>query len=542
MTNYDQRWMHAMHVDAFFEFCFGKPHNYYTHIPPMSDPHPEYGRDGVPVEEDLALRALHPESRPKRGRRKAEDKEHDSPNGNSPGKRTRLSEGPADLDGFPHSSLFPNSAIPSSAHPDGMDNFVDQLENWTPASALPHLNTSSGGQISTPHPTSSAGQHFKWRAFARGNETPSTPYPHSAITPSISHPPDSALNEPMSAVTPSTPSGRGKRRRHGPAVSSAWPSSGNPLTGKLRGRPPSNRTVRDGPFSTFPVNPKGKEGPVIDLGGSVTPISTPISGRNDSPRHFQFPPPNTSMSMNPPMRKPSGLHLQVPQTVTGNIRLATPTVIVNGESSLSASSSLSPKETQHTGTSFFDDAAGDGSVDFGPHDQSSQGRPVSPALPDSIEQLEQRLAERIRKSPPSGGISIGRAKAVAHKSLQQLRQQVDWSDEETFVRYSTTWLGHISNDQKSAKTFAIRTDTDSMINTSSNTEDNLSHQTAYDMSWKNEMGPLTAEYRLRITLDSSDYASPVEEYLDEPDDEWPDQESIWKKKYFELLKQSKVNV
>src|SRR5204862_4990151 len=145
-----------------------------------------------------------------------------------------------------------------------------------------------------PHPASAlGGQHFRWRLNAREN-TPITPHHHSAMTPSTAHPPDSAFDEPQSAVTPSSATSKGRsRRRHGPAVSSAWPSSGNPLTGKLRGRPPSNRSVRDGPFSTFPANPKTREGPVIDLGS--TPVSTPISARGEGghgvPQHFQFPPP-----------------------------------------------------------------------------------------------------------------------------------------------------------------------------------------------------------------------------------------------------------
>ncbi|RAL66312.1 hypothetical protein DID88_005982 [Monilinia fructigena] len=65
-----KRWLHAMHVDAFFEYLLNKPHVYWTQIPSPNEPASELGRDGVAADEDLALRALLPETRPKRGRKK----------------------------------------------------------------------------------------------------------------------------------------------------------------------------------------------------------------------------------------------------------------------------------------------------------------------------------------------------------------------------------------------------------------------------------------------------------------------------------------
>ncbi|KAK9324692.1 ARS binding protein 2-domain-containing protein [Lipomyces orientalis] len=62
-----KRWMRAMHIDTFFEFCMGHTHAYFTQIPDPSEPTPA-GRDGVPTEEDLALRALLPELRQRRPR------------------------------------------------------------------------------------------------------------------------------------------------------------------------------------------------------------------------------------------------------------------------------------------------------------------------------------------------------------------------------------------------------------------------------------------------------------------------------------------
>ncbi|KAH0537153.1 hypothetical protein FGG08_006023 [Glutinoglossum americanum] len=428
-----KRWMHAMHVDAFFEYCLGKPHSYYTQVPPLSAPHPEFGRDGVPLEEDLALRALHPESRPKRGRRKTEDKDNDSEKGSSPAKRPHLDTSPAtagmdDEFGGPHSALFPNSAIPPSAHPDDMERYVDNLDPWAAASAITPgaITASSGPQLATPHPASSSGgQHFRWRLNAREG-TPSTPHPHSAMTPRLSHPPDSIFDEPHSAMTPTGHKGR-SRRRHGPAVSSAWPSSGNPLTGKLRGRPPSNRSVRDGPFSTFPANPKTREGPVIDLGN--TPVSTPISARGEgnpeTPQHFQFPPPappSGGSSQQPVQGKPSGLHLQVPQRAGGSVQLATPTVLVNGESNNQSFPPSLPSKDRglRPSPTFFDDpggGSGAGDDDF----SSQQGEHLHGA--SLTEDAERTLIARLMGAGLGDGQPLGseEAKRISEKALQELR-------------------------------------------------------------------------------------------------------------------------
>lgn len=325
-----------MHVDAFFEFCLRKSHPYYTQIPSPAAPYPEHGRDGVPMEEDLALRALHPESRPKRGRRKTEDKD-DGDKALSPvAKRLHLDTTTTpDVDSFSsaHSALFPHSGLPSSSQNDDIESYVENLDSWTAASAMTPSSvvTTTAGAANSAHPATgnTPVQHFRWRLSGR-EVTPSTPHPQSAITPRTATP---EFDEPQSAITPSS-KGR-SRRRHGPAVSSAWPSSGNPVTGKLRGRPPSNRSVRDGPFSTFPANPKTKEGPTIDLQGSPT-VPTPISSLNETSEHSQFNFPLSNVKS--PLRaqslggKPSNLHLQVPQRLGGPVRLATPTVLVNGES------------------------------------------------------------------------------------------------------------------------------------------------------------------------------------------------------------------
>ena len=324
-----KRWMHAMHVDAFFEHCMGKPHAYYTHVPPPHAPYPEHGRDGVPLEEDLALRALHPESKPKRGRRKADSKDGAGDGGDgadqraSPAKRPHLD---TSVVAFAGPGRGP-SPTPGTARSDEAHRY-DHLDPWTAASAVTPTSIGTGSQrASSAYPASAVGQHFRWRLNTRDAHSPLTPHPHSAVTPSTGQAPDSGFDEPQSAVTPSSSTSKGRaRRRHGPAVSSAWPSSGNPLTGKLRGRPPSNRSVRDGPFSTFPANPKTREGPVIDLQGPSR-VSTPAADRGSS--QGPTPPPARETPPQAPGR-PTSLHLHVPQNTGGPVRLATPTVLVNG--------------------------------------------------------------------------------------------------------------------------------------------------------------------------------------------------------------------
>ena len=123
-----------MHIDAFFEYLLGKQHPYYQQIPPPHNPFPEEGRDGVPLEEDLAIRALDPKFKPKRGRRKADDadeeieSEIDTPARKRPQLDTSIPFGNA---------LQPQSAYPNSAHPDHhMGGFLTPHDPWKAASAI----------------------------------------------------------------------------------------------------------------------------------------------------------------------------------------------------------------------------------------------------------------------------------------------------------------------------------------------------------------------------------------------------------------------
>lgn len=225
---------------------------------------------------------------------------------------------------------------------------------------------------------------MRWRLNTHDN--PTTPYPQSAVTPMSAHP--DYYDEPQSAVTPSTSKVR-SRRRHGPAVSSAWPSNTSSSTGKLRGRPPSNRSVRDGPFVTFPANPKTKEGPTIDMNrnsANLTPIVERAQSDPPMPEpHLRFPPTPASaisptnmdgaLQSNP--QKPHRLSLQVPQIVGNPVRLVTPTVLVNGEDATSGRNltpSAIPADSLRSSPATY----------FSDNTRNPHPTPISAAMPKSL--------------------------------------------------------------------------------------------------------------------------------------------------------------
>lgn len=343
-----KRWLHAFHVDAFFNYLHSKPTPYVEERPATEESLAETVRDGIPPEEDLAVRALLPQWRPKRGRRKAEDIEAEVET-TSANKKQHTRSSSADFTSMfeEQYSAAPSSAMPWSAQP-------QQNDPWTAAQVAIAPKTPSTGQTPTPNQLSaqSMGQHTRW-CFT-SNENPSSPYPQSAITPRNTFATNLTFDEPRSAhpLTNSSKSPNRSRKRHGPAVSSAWPSTTSTTSGKLRGRPPSNRSVQDGPFSTFPVNPNAKETPTISVG---TPTHT-------SPSPSRETPPSTHQSLTfnqqpafgdlSQPRKPNKLQLQVPEHAGGPVRLATPPrVLINGESNRQGSLN----HERRTSAEFFND-------------------------------------------------------------------------------------------------------------------------------------------------------------------------------------------
>ncbi|KAJ5644626.1 hypothetical protein N7507_010637 [Penicillium longicatenatum] len=300
-----KRWMRAMHVDSFFEYCLGHPHAYYTQLPP-SGPFVSESRDGVPLEEDLALRALVPQWKPKRGRKRADERELDEEKAT---KRPSLdtSVGSLPPGGFQnHSVIFPHSAIPFSAFPED--------DPWMTAnSSFPQPGTSE-----------QQGQDLRWRLPDR--ETSPAGYPQSAILPR-GHQPDIIMSaEPRSAVTPSSGEKTRAKRKHGPAVSSAWPTSNSSSNGKSRGRPPNKPS--SGSFNTFQLQPSRESSQVPPI--SVSQSSPLVVDQNDTPSTA---PTSSYNQLSTPATqgRPGKLQLQVPQHMGAPVRLATPpTLLVNG--------------------------------------------------------------------------------------------------------------------------------------------------------------------------------------------------------------------
>lgn len=276
-----------MHVNAFFDYLLGRKHPYWTQVPNDPDPVCEGGRDGVAAEDDMALRALLPHIRPRRGRRKPEDDLNKSPS-----QRPRLA-----------SPSFPTEMRASrqdglelwTAHPDGRGAVLFPSAEQARSSILP--GPDSG---------------FPWGPDA--SRTPLTAHPQSAMTP-VNGPFWGDSAEPRSAVA---------RRRHGAKVlSSAWRSAGTGAGGKPRGRPPNQRnhelatpTIVDA--SQVLETPKAAADSSALQPGQVatTPV---IMLETNSPVG-----PSRPVPPGPRPNRPGRLSLQVPQRASGSVRLATP--------------------------------------------------------------------------------------------------------------------------------------------------------------------------------------------------------------------------
>ena len=317
-----KRWMRAMHVDAFFEYLLGKQHAYHSEIPHPNDPYTANGRVGVLAEEDLAIRALDPSFRPKRGRRRnSEAEQEEGDEIRSVTNQTRFMD---DV----------SQGVPASAHPGTLMPFNTEHDAphdpWAAASAVtprdfaPWMNKTSVPQSAM---AMTAPSHLRWQLHGHLQNL-ATPHPMTALPTSMHAHIEAAFeNEPKSAITPSSR----KRRKHGPAVSSAWPSTNGPGA-KPRGRPPASRNVQDGPFSTFPADP------AHDKSSASTFLSPLGQMDNKSSNEIEQSMPDIP---GPLMQgqgegggRPGRLSLQVPQHSGGPVRLATPPqVMVTSETS-----------------------------------------------------------------------------------------------------------------------------------------------------------------------------------------------------------------
>ena len=481
-----------MHVDAFFEYLMNKSHVYWTQVPSINEPISEFGRDGVTAEEDLALRALLPEMRPKRGRRKAEDKDDDSATGKSPNQRRRI-DSPTLSEDFmmARASLISNNTTPATAHPGFHAGFgrmdPERVDPW-----------------STADVRSSA---FRWGA--PDSATPLSAYPQSAITPTNRS--QVWNDEPRSAITPN--SKIRSRRRHGPAVSSAWPSNGSASSGKLRGRPPTNRSTVDGPFSTFPANPTNRDVPTINLRDN-TPTATPIVADTDMPQFF---PSDLSAAnaANPSTQigRPSRLQLQVPERQGGAVRLATPppVVLVNGQDDPNAQQAQNALSTMD----YFNTPA-DQDPNF-EHFVSIAFRQNEDTDRTNVDALESHFICEIVAADwyDAAGNSIERCSIdEAAKICKQVVKnlQTESSSTETFLIN----LSALAGGPLTTRLRMTRLDYEMRID--------------YECHWKMRFGSIEGDFTIRTTVQRTPDTATVNH-------EVADTEKSWKQRYLDLQQQ-----
>ena len=282
------------------------PNEYWTKIPDGTEPIGQLARDGVLVEDDMALRALLPHIRPKRGRKRADC-----------GDETPLSA--QRLRRSPSSATEDQSHIPLAPWPSlGEPHLSAHLD--VPRSAYPGSGPGAGD----------------------GPQTPFGRYPNSAITPTNKTAFWDDAREPQSAITPSQPK-MGRHRRGPKNVSSAWNLGGSDSGAKKRGRPRINHTPVDGAsFSFQHWNPAQSQTPQSDNSSNLAEIFIPQSS------DVAEPPDEPGQAVPAPVLGPGqqnrgaseaqrparpSISLQVPQRTGGPVRLATPppALMINGQ-------------------------------------------------------------------------------------------------------------------------------------------------------------------------------------------------------------------
>ncbi|KAI6778797.1 ARS-binding protein-like protein [Emericellopsis cladophorae] len=268
-----KKWMNSLRVKSFFEYLMGTPNDYWTNIPSTIGGEP---RDGVAVEDDMALRALLPHLRPRRGRKRPSERELDTP----------------------------VSARPRLSPASGMEPTSGTLTPWPRSEE----NDMGPDQVHSAHPATTGPSEEARGAYAH--------WPASAATPTARHGFWDETSTPTS----------GPRQRRGPKnVSSAW-RLGPEDNGKARGRPPVNRTpVEDSPFAYRSWQP-----PPAHMAADAQPHTPPVMGRDiapgpatDHPGAAQVPLSDRACSESQRPQRPS-ISLQVPERSGGNVRLATP--------------------------------------------------------------------------------------------------------------------------------------------------------------------------------------------------------------------------
>ncbi|KKY18127.1 putative ars binding protein [Phaeomoniella chlamydospora] len=428
-----KRWMHAMHIDAFFKYLLGKDHIYFNRIPSITNEGTYEPRDDVPPEEDLAIRALLPTWKPKRGRKKASGKEDTDIEDHRPAKRPHIEISPAMLEyqGLESASMFPQGDMTWSAFPED----PEAQDPWG------HAGLAISGAAAPSH-SGHMGNSLATNRWQRG-VSPSA-YPQSAIEPSFNIEQAFDIPEPRSAVDNNSSGklGRGRKNRNAMALSSAWnyagiSSSSSARARKARGRRPANQYDSDGSFTTFSVNESQKHHSSFGSQNGRPPSRPPSVTGSVKSVQLHTPTPQSG--------RPTKLQLQVPQHQGGPIRLATPpSVIINGPSALVSSST---NQSGRASADFFRTPDGVETIPDTNESEHPQGQEEHlPMFDLTIDDVIHAFAARILRGKitgrPAGSMTLEEATLIATKALEQLHH--DWPADissDAFVVRCGTLLG-----------------------------------------------------------------------------------------------------
>ncbi|EAS30785.3 ARS binding protein Abp2 [Coccidioides immitis RS] len=299
-----KRWMRAMHVDAFFDYCMGNQHPYYTNVGALHDQDGGY-RDGVPREEDLTLRALYPEWKPRKGRKRALAET------NNP-KRPRLDTQNPNIDSS--DPYLPWSALP--------DDF-EQHDHWTANSAFGTGNP-AGDQRHNVTPADGA----RWD-FPGPQRSSPLRYPQSAVTPRGSTQDAFFEREPKSAITPDFANRMHYKRRRDQPVLSPWAASRSIQPSGEGSQQPLESARDAGTAGTLHTQNAARCGPPQEADSDpsvLARVGVETSGNTVQDLTNSTLPPNSTGP------RPVKLQLQVPKgSPRPPVRLATPQLQVNGE-------------------------------------------------------------------------------------------------------------------------------------------------------------------------------------------------------------------
>lgn len=405
-----------MHVDAFFDYCLGHPHPYYNSR--VSNDHEEDIADAVPKEEDLALRALFPEWKPKKGRKKAMDELR-------PSKKSRLDT--QNVGAHTGNSTY----APWSAMPDDFE----QHDDWGTNSVF-----STSGRAENVRHTDPSQACQRWDFSGPPQRSSPLRYPQSAVIPRFKNQDVLFEREPRSAITPNSTNRLYYNRSFDqPAIRSWIPprevgSDDSSNQQQLDTSNGGNPTVTLCPGMTMAYEPSLGQANCDPLcAGSNNHEVTGNAGREPN---GSFVHPTATVS------RPVKLQLQVPRgSPKPPIRLATPQLLINGEFR-QPSTFIETQTLRDVAGQRIHNAQDSHDLHSGASLRPNIQTPLqSSAFPNSIAHMFSHDIQRGRVSDGSA-LSEKNASAIAEAIIKQIISQCSPNcSSETLVVYCATYLG-----------------------------------------------------------------------------------------------------